>query len=355
MKFWEYVRDRFASGFSTIVSMALVTFVLNGVSVSTDLIILVDMVIALCALSSFIIAYLSRRTFWRQVDSVVSDPKEALNVTELVGMPTYPEGMRAWDALDAVVVAGRKKAKQSSQDSVEYHEYIETWVHEVKMPLAAIKLMCEGQPEVSSSRVLHELDRIEGYVDQALYFARSSTLEHDYLIRKTTVSTLVNQALRTHMRLLIDSKMSVSLGKGMDLDVFTDVKWMGFCLSQVIQNAVKYRCEKDVRTGEVRTSRLSIHAERCNADSAEEYVRLTILDNGYGIPAQDISRVFERAFVGENGRLPGQAHSTGLGLYLVYRLCSKMGVQVRIESQQFEWTRLTFIFPTDKTRYLEEL
>lgn len=354
MKFWEYVRDRFASGLTTLISIALVSFVLTSVSVERDLIILVDIVIALCALGSFSVSYLVRRSFWTQVQRVLSDDEQVLNVTELVNPPSYPEGLRAWDALDAISVAGRKKVAAAAQDTTEYREYIDSWVHEVKTPLAATKLMCESAPEVSSTKVLHELERIEGYVDQALFYARSGSVEHDYLIRKTTVGTLAKNVVRTHKRLLIDARMSITLGQGMGLEVFTDVKWFEFCLGQIIQNAVKYRCQKDPRTGEHRISRIAMHARLCNQDSAHEYVQLRVFDNGYGIPPQDLPRVFDKAFVGENGRLPGQAHSTGLGLYLVKRLCTKMGLRVHIRSQQFEWTELIFEFPTDRTRYLDE-
>ena len=141
------------------------------------------------------------------------------------------------------------------RQGAEYREYIETWVHEAKSPLAAAHLMLEniedelqaldGNP-VDAETLLDrmgsfgdELDRMEGYVEQALFFARSETLDRDYLIREYGLCDLVSAAIRANSHVLISSRVSPTRGD-LDYRVFTDEKWMQFILGQIIQNSVKY-------------------------------------------------------------------------------------------------------------------
>ena len=121
-----------------------------------------------------------------------------------------------------------------------------------------------------------------------------------------------------HARSLIDGSVRVEV-KGLDVPVYADAKWIGFVLGQLIENAVKYRSP---------APRLLFSAQVRNRGCASECVDLAVEDNGLGVPAEDLPRVFDKGFVGQNGRLEGQKKSTGLGLYLVKRLCDKMGVGV---------------------------
>ena len=208
------------------------------------------------------------------------------------------------------------------------------------VPIAAARILTDSNPGQVSSSLARELGRIDGYVDQALYYARSATLDRDYVIREVRLRDIVTDAVKGHARSLIDGGVRVEV-QGLDVTVFADAKWMSFVLGQLVENAVKYRGAAPC---------LAFSAQVRGRGTADECVELAVEDNGIGIPAEDLPRVFDKGFVGRNGRLEGQTKSTGLGLYLVKRLCDKMGVGVRMESEQGRFTRATLTFPPHLTQ-----
>lgn len=190
------------------------------------------------------------------------------------------------------------------------------------------------------------LRRIEGYVDQALYVARSETLEADYLIRSHRVGDVVTAALKANARELIAAHMAPRLGEGMDLTVLADDKWLGFVLGQFLQNSIRYLRE-DAEGG----AQVSFSARVDGEGLASECVVLVVRDNGCGVSPAELPRVFERGFTGANGRTHKGA--TGLGLWLAKMLCEKMGLSISADSREGAWFEVSIAFPTNKMHYVE--
>ena len=325
------------------------------------------------------IDYARRAPFWRDLDALASsavrdgsrdadDPRDpvdvsdALWITQMVEQPDFAEGRVAWDVLRLISKAASDRVAAADRRVAEYREYVETWVHEVKTPLAAGHLATEnlraeieaaraaGLVEADADRLLGrartldgELDRAEDLVEQSLFYARSETLDRDYLIRSYRLQDLVSASVKEDARLLIGSHVAPRMGKGLDLEVFTDEKWMRFILGQAIQNTVKH--------ARAEGAEISFAGELADEGTAEERVVLTVADNGCGVPAADLPRVFDRGFTGEVGRTGKRA--TGIGLYLVKRLCDKMGVGVSADSVEGGGFTLRFEFSTNKFRYFE--
>lgn len=187
-----------------------------------------------------------------------------------------------------------------------------------------------------------ELQRVEGYIEQALYFARSESLDRDYLVRSYALADLVTSAIKANSRPMIVAHVRPVL-QDLSLTVFTDEKWMTFVLGQIIQNSVKYACAS--------APRIEFSGKLVNEGLSSEAVELTVADNGRGVGEADLPRVFDRGFTGENGRVGKRA--TGMGLYLVKSLCDKMGLSVRAASAPGEGFAVTISFPTNKMHYFE--
>lgn len=209
--------------------------------------------------------------------------------------------------------------------------------HEIKTPIAAAALMASGLHGPQAARIKGELDRIEGYVEQALYYARSTSLVQDYAIRETSLAEAVREALRKHARFLIERGVAPTVDVDEDVRVFADVKWLAFVIGQLVANAGKYGAS---------TLRFSVREE--GAGTSDARTVLEVADDGWGVPAGDVPRVFERAFTGENGRRAGS--STGMGLYLVAELCAKMGLAVALASEEGKGTRVLLAFPHDRRK-----
>lgn len=176
-----------------------------------------------------------------------------------------------------------------------------------------------------------ELQRIENYIEQALFYARSNTVEKDYYIKKVKLRDIVYESIKKNKNVLIQEKVSMNL-HDLDLEVNTDSKWIGFILNQIIGNSIKYK-KVDCRL------EIEIYAKQ-----GKENAILYIKDNGIGIKEGEVTRVFEKGFTGTNGRLVGKK-STGIGLYLCKNLCNKLGIQIELNSILDEGTKVQLVFP----------
>lgn len=336
----------------------LLLYVLRVAGVGLSLSLLACAIVAAGGFAALALDYARKRGFYRDVDDGVASGPHALRAFELLERPDHLEGQLAFDALRAVAKAANDEVAASRRQVREYREFIETWVHEAKSPLAAAHLVVENLESglsaahgvsVDIAELLHrvsvldeELERTEGYIEQALFYARSETLDRDYLIRAYILRDVVAAAVKDNARLLISAHVAPVLGS-LDLEVFTDEKWLRFILGQIIQNSVKYARDEGAQ--------VAFAARLVDAGTAREHVELSVCDNGRGVSAADLPRVFDKGFTGDLGRSGKRA--TGIGLYLVRRLCDKMGVEVTAASVQGEGFTVTFRFSTNKFHYFE--
>ncbi len=196
-----------------------------------------------------------------------------------------------------------------------------------------------------------ELEQIEAHVERALYYARAQSPEHDCIVCQVNLADVVSQAVGNHRTLLIQSHMQIETGD-LDFTIYTDRKWAVFILGQLLQNASHYRRIPSPQT----TAAESPHAPDLNASPPSilltakplgRQLQLTVSDNGIGIPAHELSRVFDRGFTGSNGRLRGG--STGMGLYLCRKLASMLEIDMQIASEKQKGTAVTLTFPAKQT------
>lgn len=298
-------------------------------------------------LLGIVVEYLRRRRFLGELSSCADGLESPAWVAETVHRPAYAEGELEYEALRQTAKAACDEVAEGRRQTEEYRDYVETWVHEVKSPLAAANLMLDnmdvaGLDPVRVDAFADELARVERYIDQALYYARSEVVDRDYLIRRYTLQTLVSAAIKANARELIAAHVAPSC-EGLDLEVFADEKWIAFILGQLIQNSVKYAHAEDAR--------IAFAGRLVDEGLATERVELTVADNGCGAAEADMPRVFEKGFTGANGRSTKKA--TGIGLYLVKRLCDKMGIEVAAASVAGEGFTVTLAFPTNKFQYFE--
>ncbi|MCI8775561.1 MAG: HAMP domain-containing histidine kinase [Lachnospiraceae bacterium] len=211
----------------------------------------------------------------------------------------------------------------------EYRAYVESWVHEIKTPITAAELICRRADKESGQKLSVELTQIKAHVERALFYARAESPEKDFLIRQISLSQLVDNAIDNHRSLLIQSGLRIET-ENLEQTVYTDEKWTVFILGQLLQNAARYRNEHPLIT--------------FSASQLGEQVQLTVSDNGIGIPAHELPRVFERGFTGSNGRSRGG--STGMGLYLCRRLAAHLELLIQISSEVEKGTQVTLTFPS---------
>lgn len=173
-----------------------------------------------------------------------------------------------------------------------------------------------------------QAQEIDKLVEQILFYARSNSTEKDYFIKQYMVEDLVHQSMIHYKDLILLEKISIEIEE-MSSIIFMDEKWFSFILNQIIGNAIKYKKENDAKI-------------TISCIENENQIVLEIEDNGTGIKTEELSRVFEKGFTGTNRQ---KKNATGMGLYLVKKLCDNLQLGVSIDSVYQEHTKVSIVFP----------
>ncbi|EJT5914669.1 sensor histidine kinase [Clostridium perfringens] len=281
--------------------------------------------------------YLRKKQYYNEIKENMESLDKKYLISEVIEEGTFTESKLIYDVICKSNKAMNDEIGEFKRGINDYREYIELWVHEIKTPIATCKLLIENNESPLTESIGEEVCKLENYIDQALFYTRSNTLEKDYIIKEMSLSSCVNKVLNNNADSLIKKKVKISLGD-LEKGVYSDSKWIEFILGQIISNSIKYMNKEH--------KELKIY---CNENS--KYVILNIEDNGAGISEKDISRVFDKGFTGENGRKFGK--STGIGLYLCKKLCKKLGLDITLISEEGKFTRVSIIFPINRMMIFE--
>lgn len=264
-----------------------------------------------------VISYYNRKTQMEKLLNLAEQLEERYLLSEVMEKPERADDMVYCQLLKLAGKSMLEQVNEVRRERTEYKEYVEQWVHEIKTPITAMKLLCENNHSQVTKELLTQLERVNRYTEQALYYARSEYTEKDYSVREIRLFDVVHQSIAENKYLLLQNGVGIDLQETDDT-VYSDKKWLCFILNQIIVNSVKYRTEKPV---------LKFYTER-----QDSQIILCAGDNGIGIDAGDLQRIFEKGFTGQNGRKVLQ-NSTGIGLYLCKRLCDKLGIGICADSK----------------------
>ena len=292
--------------------LALALFLIaSGNNIQTVLFILVVWLIVLA--SCLLFFYFSRKKYLNKLLDMTEELEERYLLPEIMQEPEKADEQVFYQIMK---MSEKSMLERIGEERKEYKEYIEQWIHEVKTPITAIKLICENNRCSFTRDLMVELENINRFTEQALYYARSEHTENDYSVREIRLSNVVHGAIADNKYLLRQNNVTVTVDN-VEYSIYSDDKWLRFILDQLISNAVKYRIDQPV-----------LHF---SAVKENDRVILSVGDNGIGIPQSDLPRIFEKGFTGQNGRTIHS--STGIGLYLCKRLCDKLGIGISASSE----------------------
>ena len=286
---------------------------------------------------SILIEYYIKNKYYKNIYQMLEDLEDKYLITEVIKKPEFTEGKILKEVLEQTDKAMLENVNKYKYLQEDYKEYIEMWIHEIKIPIATSKMIIENNKNEVTKSIDEEIEKIESFIEQALYYARSNTVEKDYYIRKTNLKDIANEVIRKNKTTLIGEKISINT-HDLDLNVNTDSKWLIFILNQIVQNSIKYRKQEE-------KSEIEIYSEK-----HKENIILYIKDNGIGIKKAEVKRVFDKGFTGTNGRKTSKK-STGIGLYLCKKLCDKLGIAIELNSIEGQETEVKLVFPNSS--YIE--
>ena len=324
----EFLSNRLKRIALQVIGVGLATLFLFATGTQPGVLVILLIVFLLVFLTVNMFDFFQQRARLLELKSILDGLDRKYLFTECV---PQPKGLFERRLFDLARLAGRDMTgavsdAQASQR--EYREYVERWVHEIKAPLTAARLICRELDGDTRRKLTAELSQIEAHVERALFYARAENPEQDCLFRQIELEKIAAQAIENHRSLLIQNGIRVEM-ENMNCAVYTDEKWAVFILGQLLQNAARYRGPEPVIT--------------LSAKPLGRQTQLIVHDNGIGIPAHELPRVFERGFTGSNGRIRGG--STGIGLYLCRKLAVFLELELRMDSQEGTGTTVTLTFP----------
>ena len=331
MRFRDYIKEKMVLIIGTILALVSVEILLLAYNISILIRVYCAFIIIFILVLAILIEYKKKKDYYNELIKNMEDLKEKYLISEIIKTPNFIEGKILKDILQDTGKSMLENVNYYKNIQEDYKEYIELWIHEVKIPIATSKMIIENNKNEVTKSIDEELDKVENYTEQALFYARSNAVEKDYIINKTNLKEIVNGAILKNKTTLLNEKVSIELSNLKEEEVYTDSKWAVFIVNQIIQNAIKYSKKEN--------KKIEISSQEKN-----DKVILYIKDNGIGIKKGEITRVFERGFTGENGRIIGQK-STGIGLYLCKKLCDRLGLGIELNSEKDKGTEVRIIFP----------
>jgi len=329
MVFIEYIKSKFIVIVSGIISLLILIAVLWLYELPLEPIIYAVLLIIFFLL---ILAVISFINFYKR--------HKSLNILKNnIDMSNYtfpkPGNLVEKDYQDIITKININRLNIINEKNKSYSDmvdYYTTWAHQIKTPIAAMRLILQSENSEVNGELLEQLFKTEQYVEMVLQYLRLENLNSDLLIKKYSLDSIVKQAVRKYSKLFIRNKIKLNYND-LNIDVLTDEKWLVFVVEQILSNSLKY-----TNSGEI-----SIYPDKFLPDT------LVIEDTGIGINQEDLPRVFEKGFTGYNGRYDKK--STGIGLYLCKKILSKLSHSIYIESEVGKGTKVKINFHTSSINF----
>lgn len=332
----EYLKDKRLYLLIGITIYLVILLILLAFKVNIEATLAITFTYFVGLITILIVDYIRKKIFYNNFKCKLDSLDQKYLIVEMLQDAHFLEGRILTDALYEIDKSMIEKINEYKMQVKDFKEYVELWIHEVKLPVASLTLMVHNQKGEQSKKLLSQLTRLDNYLEQILYYVRSENAEKDYLITKVNLSKVISNVALKNKDILLAKGIDFVVSD-VDIEVLTDSKWLEFIINQIVDNSIKYSKEKNAYIKIV-------------AKEESEVIGLIIYDNGKGISKSDLPRVFDKTFTGTNGRSES-AKSTGMGLYLCRELCNKLGHKIQIISEEGKYTKVTILF--DKNTFLQ--
>lgn len=228
------------------------------------------------------------------------------------------------DYQELINIADKKRTEiinEKDKAYIDMLDYYTIWAHQIKTPIAAIRLLLQSEKSNTNSELQEQLFKVEQYVEMVLQYLRMENMHSDLLIKRYSLDDIIKQSVRKYSKMFIRKKIKLNYDN-LNFTVLTDEKWLLFVIEQILSNSLKYTNEGEI----------SIYMDKSLPET------LVIEDTGIGIEKGDLPRICERGFTGYNGR--ADKKSTGIGLYLCKRILNNLSHTINIESEIGKGTKV---------------
>ena len=307
MKLSEYIKDKINYILALAIYLIIISTYLKAINLTYLTIFIVIFITFTFFILAFLLSYYKTSKYLRNIEKTMDKLPEKYLITEILQKPRSAEKLAYYRILKRANKSMLENVTDIKEKQKDYKEYIESWVHEIKIPITSAKLLCENNKSDITNKIDEDIEEVNNYVEQALFYARMDQVSNDFMIREISLNEVIKNVLAKNKKIII--------------------------LNQIITNSIKYRNDNNA-------------VIKITGIQNKENIILKIKDNGIGIKKSEIDRIFDKGFTGTNGR--NQTKSTGIGLYLCKRLCEGIGMEIDANSKENEYTEIVIIIPRAK-------
>lgn len=329
MNIKKYLKDKLIDLIIILVTYIIILLMLLVFKTSHNLIIATTFIFFLMTIMLVLIDFFRKKKFYDEFLNNLNRLDKKYLILETLTKPNFLEGELLYHSLYEIDKSMIENIKIIEKEVNDFKDYIEMWIHEVKIPISSLTLLCHNHKNILSKNYFAQVKKLDNYIDQVLYYVRSNYTEKDFAIRKISLDKIISEVLLKNKDDLLENSIDIEVNLD-EKNIYSDQKWLIFIINQIINNSIKYKDNK-------KKSIIKITSKKCH-----DKVILSIYDNGIGIDKEDIPQVFKKSFTGNNGR--DSIKSTGMGLYIANKLCEKLGHILEINSKKGEYTELIINF-----------
>lgn len=328
MSLWVYIKEKRFDILLFLLLFFSILFLLILFDANKYLTIMVLVLLSSYFIIDFLIFYLKRKKYYDIFLNNLNLLDKKYLILETLEEPSFLDGKVLYDSLYMINKSMMENINIFRRETDDFKEYVEMWIHEIKIPIAGLMLMYHNN-KGNNKKMMDQLNSLDNLTDQILYYVRSNYAEKDFLIKEVSLDKIINEVLLKNKDSILENKIDIKVDvKG--VNVLTDSKWLGFILNQIVNNSIKYRDSK-------KDSFILFYVE-----NKEKEIVLHIKDNGIGVSKSDLKRVFDKSFTGENGRKT--SNSTGFGLYISKKLTTKLGHKITAVSEESKYFEVLIAF-----------
>lgn len=328
MNMGTYIKEKKENIILFIILVIILLFLLDLFGVNKYLTIMILSLLSIYFIVDFFTFYLKRKKYYDNFLNNLNLLDKKYLILETLEEPEFLDGKVFYDALYKIDKSMMENINNYRNETEDFKEYVEMWIHEIKIPIAGLMLMYHNNKTVNKN-FLDQLNSLDNLTDQILYYVRSNYAEKDFLIKEASMDKIINEALLKNKDSILENHIDVTVDVN-NVKVLTDSKWLVFILNQIINNSIKY-CDNN------KDSYIKFYIE-----DNEKEMTLHIKDNGIGVNASDLKHVFDKSFTGENGRK--MRNSTGFGLYISKKLIEKLGHKISATSEENKYFEIAITF-----------
>ncbi|WP_195265025.1 MULTISPECIES: sensor histidine kinase [unclassified Clostridium] len=337
MRLIDFIKERILFVVISIGILIFTSILLNALNVDLYAIIFIFIFNCIGILIFHIYDYFNKKKYYNELISNLDVLDKKYLISEILEEGSFLDSKILYYVLKETSKSMNDEIASLKINNNEYREYIELWVHEIKTPISSCKLLIENNKSELTKSIDEEIDKVENYIEQALFYTRSNALEKDYIIKELNLKNSVNKVIKRNANVLIERKIKIETND-LDVTVYSDSKWIEFIINQILSNSIKYMRRYECK--------IKFYTKKSG-----DNIVLHIEDSGIGMSESDAIKAFEKGYTGENGRKFGK--STGIGLYLCKKLAIKLGLGISLNSELNNGTKVSITFPINRMMIFE--